>query len=124
MTYYVDRGPNPHVNYEPSALGGLEEAAKTGKDHTSYVQGNLVRQKIERENNFKQAGETYRAFTKEEQDELISNLVDALKQCREDIQQRMVHHFTLADAEYGRRVAEGIGMKAESGAREEQLASR
>ncbi len=124
MTYHVDQGPNPHVNYEPSALGGLKEAPKTGKDHTPYVQGNLVRQKIERENNFQQAGGTYRGFTKQEQDELISNLVDALKQCREDIQQRMVHHFKLADAEYGRRVAEGLGMKAESGVREEQLTSR
>ncbi len=124
MTYHVDHGPNPHVNYEPSALGGLKEAPKAGKDHTPYVQGNLVRQKIERENNFQQAGETYRAFSQEERDELISNLVDALKQCREDIQKRMVHHFTLADAEYGRRVAEGLGMKAESGVREEQLANR
>ncbi len=124
MTYHVDHSPNPHVNYEPSALGGLQEAPKVGKDHTPYVQGNLVRQKIERENNFQQAGETYRAFTAEQRDELISNLVDALKQCREDIQKRMVHHFTLADAEYGRRVAEGIGMKVEAGVREEELASR
>jgi catalase len=124
MTYYVDHTPNPHINYEPSSMGGLKEATKTGKDHTPYVQGNLVRQKIERENNFGQAGERYRAFTKEERDELISNLVGALQKCNPDIQQRMVHYFTQADAEYGKRVADGLGLKAESGAREEQLANR
>jgi len=124
MTYYVDHAPNPHINYEPSSMGGLNEAPKTAKDHTPYVQGNLVRQKIERENNFGQAGERYRAFTKEERDELISNLVGALQKCNQDIQQRMVHCFTQADAEYGKRVAEGLGMKAESGVREEQLANR
>ena len=124
MTYYVDHTPNPHINYEPSSMGGLKEAPKAGKDHAPYVQGNLVRQKIERTNDFKQAGERYRTFTKEERDELISNLVGALKQCNADIQQRMVHYFTQADAEYGKRVAEGLGMKVESGAPEEELANR
>jgi len=111
MTYQVDYAPNPHVNYEPSALGGLKEAPKQHPDHSPHVQGPLVRQKIERENNFKQAGERYRSFEPWERDELIKNLVSALKQCRQDIQQRMVENFTKADAEYGRRVGEGIGLK-------------
>jgi catalase len=37
-------------------------------------------------------------------------LVDALSVCPRDIQERMVSHFTQGDAEYGRRVAEGIGL--------------
>jgi catalase len=39
---------------------------------------------------------------------LIHNLVDALKDCPKVIQQRMLSYFAQADAEYGRRVAEGI----------------
>jgi catalase len=39
---------------------------------------------------------------------LIRNLVDALKDFAKDIQLRMASYFTQADAEYGRRVAEGI----------------
>ncbi len=39
--------------------------------------------------------------------------MSALKQCRQDIQERMVHHFTLADKDYGRRVAEGLGVSVE-----------
>jgi catalase len=113
MTYHVDHSPNPHVNYEPSSIGGLQEAPRAGKDHAPYVQGNLVRQKIERTNDFKQAGERYRAFSKEEKDELISNLVSALKKCREEIQRRMVNNLLQADQEYGTRVAQGIGLKIE-----------
>jgi hypothetical protein len=33
------------------------------------------------------------------------------KQGRPEIQQRMVENLTKADAEYGQRVAEGIGLK-------------
>ena len=114
MTYHVDVAPkaNPHVNYEPSMLGGLKEAQAAGKDHTPYAAGNLVKQNIDRENNFKQAGERFRAFEDWERDELISNLVSALEPCVPEIQQRMVAMFTECDADYGRRVAEGLGLGA------------
>jgi catalase len=115
MAYHVDgieEGANPHVNYEPSALGGLKEAIPAGKPHSPHYDANLVRQKITRQNDFKQAGERYRIFQQWERDELIRNLVDALSVCPRDIQERMVSHFTQADAEYGRRVAEGIGLTA------------
>ncbi|MBS4209415.1 catalase [Bacillus sp. FJAT-50079] len=110
MQYKVDRAPgqNPHVNYEPSVLGGLQEAAKTGKDHEPYYDAKLVRQKIDRTNDFKQAGETYRALDDVERQDLISNLVDALKICNPKIQKKMIEYFTNADPEYGKRVAEGI----------------
>jgi catalase len=39
---------------------------------------------------------------------LISNLVGALRDCRKEIQDRMVSHFTQADPDYGRRVADGL----------------
>ena len=110
MTYHVDKGgENPHINYEPSSRGGLEEAPKAGANHTPAVQGNLVRQAIDRQSPYKQAGERYRAFEDWERDELISNLVGALKQCNPDIQERMVGHLTQCDEDYGRRIAEGIG---------------
>ncbi|NEU60510.1 catalase [Paenibacillus sp. ALJ109b] len=110
MQYQVDRAPgqNPHVNYEPSSLGGLKEATPRGKEHEPLIEGRLVREKIERTNDFGQAGDTYRSFEDWERDELISNLVDALATCKPDIRERMISHFTQADADYGRRVAEGL----------------
>lgn len=107
MLYKVDRS-QPHINYEPSTLGGLEEAEQGVKDHEPYVEGNIVRKKIERTNDFKQPGERYRMMEDWEKDDLIANLVDALSQCDKRIQDKMIEHFTLCDEEYGRRVREGI----------------
>ncbi|MUG95821.1 catalase [Scytonema sp. UIC 10036] len=114
MTYRVDgveAGENPHVNYEPSSLGGLKEAPKYGKPHTPYVQGPVIGQKISRTNDYKQAGERYRTFEDWERDDLILNLVTQLKQCSPHIQQRMVEHLMQCDPEYGKRVKEGLEQK-------------
>jgi len=112
MAYRVDKAPgqNPHINYEPSTLGGLHEATKTGKEYTPHIEGNLVRQVIERTNDFKYAGEQYRAFEDWERDDLILNLVGTLKPAPQHIQQGMTDLFTKCDPDYGRRVAEGLGL--------------
>jgi catalase len=67
-----------------------------------------VRQKIDRENNFKQAGERYRSIEQWERDDLVFNLVDMLSQCNKDIQERMIGLLTQCDEEYGQRVADGL----------------
>lgn len=110
MEYRVDQGQNqnPHVNYEPSIIGGLKEAQQSGKAYTPRIEGNLVRESIERTNNFGQAGETYRRLSAWERDELISNLVDTLKACRKEIQEQMIANFYECDKDYGRRVEEGL----------------
>jgi len=117
MTYFVDKAPgqNPHVNYEPSVLSGLKEAPNKPVDYTPEVTGRLVRQKIDRTNNFQQAGERYRSFEDWEREELISNLVDALKPVNKIIQDKMIELFTNCDEDYGRRVAEGIRGTSASG---------
>jgi catalase len=40
----------------------------------------------------------------------VTNLVDALSQCDKPIQERMVWHFARCDDEFGRRIADGIGL--------------
>ena len=121
MTYQVDgveAGENPHVNYEPSSRQGLHEANKTAKEYTPFVQGNIVRQSISRTNDYKQAGERYRSFSDAERNDLINNLVSALKQCNQDIQERMVTMFSKCDTDYGKRVADGLGIKVEDAAKQ------
>ncbi len=110
MAYKVDtpKGQNLHVNYEPSSLNGLVEAPKTAKDHEPEYTGKMVRQKIDRENNFKQAGERYRAFEEWEREDLITNLVNTLASANKIIQDKMVDLFTQCDTDYGRRVADGL----------------
>jgi len=101
-------GLNPHVNYEPSSLGGPQEAPRTGKDHTPLYHAKLVRQKIEKQNNFQQAGETYRDMEDWERDELILNLVNTIGTANKDIQNKMIDLFMQCDEDYGKRVAEGL----------------
>lgn len=116
MRYEVDREPskNPAINYEPSILGGYEEAEPYGKDHEPYVEGNLTRESIDRTSNTKQAGETFRQFEEWEKAELISNLVNDLSVCDQRIQDRWMELAEEADEEYGLRLREGLE-KAKNG---------
>jgi catalase len=91
------------------------EGPRPGPDHTPRVEGNLVRQKIERTNDFKQAGERFRAFDDWERDDLILNLVNTLKPADKRIQDKMIDLFTQCDEEYGRRVREGLQQTSSNG---------
>jgi catalase len=113
MTYYVDaiaEGENPHINYEPSSLGGLRPQPRTAPAHTPYVAGNLVREPLQRGSDYQQAGQLWRAFADWEKDETIAFIVSGLRQCTPEIQERMIYHYTQCDEEYGRRVANGLNM--------------
>jgi catalase len=88
----------------------LEEAPKAGNDHTPRHEAHLVRQKIDRQNNFGQAGETFRNFEDWEREELINNLGNDLAKCDKRIQEKMLEYFTQADENYGRLVKERIEM--------------
>ena len=111
MAYRVDgRGQNPHVNYEPSSTGGLGEAPRSGPDYEPQIEGRLVRAKISRTNDYGQVGERYRTMPDWERDDLVLNLVTMLGDCERQIQERMVDHLTRCDADYGRRVASGLGI--------------
>nr|WP_040225110.1 catalase [Bhargavaea cecembensis] len=108
-----EAGGNPHINYEPSMLGGLDEASKEERPQyrPHYEAADVMSEPIDRTNNYGQAGETYRSFEDWEREELISNLSDVLAICDKKIQDAMVEHFTKADEDYGRRVKEGIEAK-------------
>ncbi|HWL25078.1 MAG TPA: catalase [Ureibacillus sp.] len=113
LRYYNDKaeGQNLHVNYEPSSMGGLKEAEQVGKEYTPMIQGELVRESIDRNDNTKQAGETYRNFEQWEKDELINNLVNDLSICPQEIQDKLIALAEQADEEYGRRLREGLDEK-------------
>lgn len=123
MRYETDRAPsqNPHINYEPSSLNGLKEAQQTGKEYTPKVEGNLVRESIARNDNTKQAGETYRSFDDWEKNELIKNLVGDISQCKQVIQDKMIALAEAADEEYGRRLREGIAQAVKDGSSKNPL---
>jgi len=116
MAYGVDlgEGQNPHVNYEPSILGGLREGQNPTHDEQGpEIVGRLTRKRIPRTNDYKQAGERYLLSEQWEKDELVANLVGGLSQCDRPIQERMVWHWLLAEGELGQRVGEGLGISAD-----------
>ena len=54
----------------------------------------------------------YRLMTPAEQQRLIDNIVGSMTSVPEEIQRRQIDHFTKADPDYGRRVAEGLGLRS------------
>jgi len=115
MAYHVDgTGENPHVNYEPSAQGGLQEAEGPGHDEQGpVISGRLTRQRIPRTNDYKQAGERYLLSEDWEKDDLVKNLGEAINQCPRHIQERMMWHLFMVEDELGARVAEITGIGAD-----------
>ncbi len=110
MAHDVDgHGANPHVNYEPSSLGGLQEADESYREHRPHVSGQAIKQTIDRENNYQQAGERYRSIAQWERDDLVKNFIVFLGQCDKPIQDKMLRHFAQCDRELATRVAEGLG---------------
>ncbi|SCW81704.1 catalase [Paenibacillus tianmuensis] len=102
------------VNYEPSRASGSPQEDPAYAESEAPLTGPAVRQKIEKTDDFSQAGERYRSYTKQEQDNLIRNLVNDLKQTSQDIQLRAICNFYRTDAEYGMRLAQGLGIDIES----------
>lgn len=99
------------VNYEPNARadGQPSEAPPIPAEDQS-ISGSVTRQKIILTNDFQQAGERYLSLDKMNQDHLVDNIVDSLKNADKPIQVRMVGNLIKADSEFGRRVAEGLNL--------------
>ena len=59
---------------------------------------------------YTQAGNLWRLFPEVEKERTVCAIAGALGQAQPEIQKRQVEHFRKADAEYGRRVAEKLGL--------------
>ncbi|HEX8758795.1 MAG TPA: catalase [Pseudonocardiaceae bacterium] len=115
MTYFVDTGgENPHVNYEPSTMGGLAEADRPTHDELGpVIQGRLTRAQIPRTNDYQQAGERFRLMEDWERDDLVLNFVENIGQATAEVQRRMVWHLFMVEDELGQRVGDGLGISAD-----------
>jgi catalase len=99
------------VNYEPNTLAdGQPSGAPPIPAEDQSISGSVTRQKIILTNDFQQAGERYLSLDKMNQDHLVDNIVDSLKNADKPIQVRMVGNLIKADSEFGRRVAEGLNL--------------
>jgi len=102
------RGPN----YYPSSFGGPEPDIQAAEPAFG-VSGKAARQPYTHPNDdFVQAGDLYRIVLNDEgRDHLIGNIVSHLCNAKKEIQIRQTKIFYKADFDYGRRVAEGLGLE-------------
>ena len=99
------------VNYEPNSFDGPVDDPRQ-KEPPLRIQGDADRYNHHDGNeDCSQAGDLYRLMSAAQKSQLIGNLVGALKTVPRFIQVRQVGHFYKADADYGGRVAEGLGVK-------------
>jgi catalase len=116
MAYGVDApaGANPHVNYEPSILGGLREATyPTHDEQGPEIRGRLTRKRIPLTNDYQQAGERYLLSQQWEKDDLVANLGAAHRQGERRDVVRMGWQQVMCEDELGQRVGEAVGISAD-----------
>jgi len=103
------RGGGP--NYWPNSFGGPEPDPTAGEPPFG-LSGQTGRYPFTHPNDdFVQAGTLYRkVMSDEDRDHLIGNIVDHLGKAQKRIQMRQSALFYKANKEYGRRVAEGLGL--------------
>ncbi|BCV33792.1 catalase [Shewanella algae] len=99
-------GGDASANYGPNSQpSGLQDATEF-KEPPLRLDGEADRYSRYGQDDYIQAGNLYRLLPEEEKARLISNICGTLSQATQDVQQRMIGHFSQADADYGRRVQE------------------
>ena len=98
------------VNYQPNSFDGPLDDARY-KEPPLSISGDADRYDHRAGNDdYTQPGNLYRLMSAEQKQQLIDNLVGAMKDVPKFIQVRQIGHFYKADPEYGSRVAQGLGI--------------
>jgi catalase len=100
------------THYEPNSFNGPRAIPERYQEEPLGFNGYAQRQAYSLvDNDFDQPGRLYRLMSEDAKARLISNLVGHIKNVKVPaIIERQVRHFYRADKEYGRRVAEGLGL--------------
>lgn len=112
--YMSMRPQTGDVNYQPSTnKPEVKEDTKFRYSTSVFPAGITTTQAVvDKENNFAQAGDLYRSFSKKDKDNLIKNLSGALNSVKNPvITKKMIAHFYQADKEYGNRLLKETGLK-------------
>lgn len=98
------------VNYQPSSTPHAYTDVAEYSSSTLPLTGTTQQRPIKKTLNFQQAGETFRAFSKEDQQHLIMNFGGDLSAVKnDDVKTRMVAFAYKADSDYGTRLAKAAG---------------
>ncbi|WP_337103944.1 catalase [Paenibacillus sp. YIM B09110] len=107
MTMKADPSP---VNYEPNSSQSSPKENAAYADSRMPLHGMAGRQRIDKTDDFTQAGERYRSLSEKQRSNLISNLTDELKQTNDEIRLRAICNFFRADHTLGMKLAQNLGV--------------
>ncbi len=110
----TDSGGGSGPNYWPNTFNGPEPDI-SAKEPPIEIAGDGDRYPFTHPNDdFVQPGNLYRdVMTEQDRENLIGNIIDHLGGAQKNLQLRQTALFFKADPEYGRRVAEGLGLEVE-----------
>jgi catalase len=110
MRFDDNGGGSP--NYEPNSFGGPVEDPRF-REPPLKISGDADRyDHREGNDDYTQAGDLFRLMTAAECGRLIANIVTHMASVPREIQLRQIEHFRKADPDYGKRVAQGLGIDA------------
>ncbi len=114
-SYMSTRKQSGDINYQPSTnKPAVADNAKFRYSKSTFANVETTQAKISKPNDFAQAGDLYRSFSKKDKDALIANLSGALKQVKNPVvTAKMVGYFYMADREYGSRLAKELNLSRE-----------
>ncbi len=101
-------------NYWPNSRAGMPEADPRYKD-PAWKLGEVIVDRYDStvdHDDFTQPGNLYRMFDEAHRDRLTTRIAGVLGQARKEVQERQLGHFFRTDEDYGRRVAEKLGIDA------------
>ncbi len=100
-------------NYFPNSVDGTPREDPSAAEPAWHL-GDVTVDRHDQaivDDDFTQPGMLWRLFPEEEKARTVKAICGALAGARRDIQERQLCHFFRADMEYGRRVAEGLGIE-------------
>lgn len=98
-------------NYEPNSFDGPKEDPAY-RERPRTITGSVDRHNHRLDSDYyTQPGNLFRLMPADAKARLISNIVGSLSSVPRKIQECQVSHFLKADQDYGRRIAEGLGLQ-------------
>ncbi|WP_174734587.1 catalase KatA [Mesobacillus harenae] len=106
-----DNNGGGSVYYEPNSFSGPAETEEN-KTTPYTVTGMADSVAYDHHDHYTQAGDLYRLMSEDERSRLVETIVGAMKPVAlEEIKHRQIMHFYKADPEYGKRIADGLGIE-------------
>ncbi|WP_459211266.1 catalase [Aquimarina rhabdastrellae] len=113
MRFFENNG-NPDAYYEPNIKGGPVEDASV-EEPPMKIDGDIRRyEENDQYGEYKQPGDLFRMFNKEQKERLFSNIAAAMDGVSMEIIEKQLAHFDKADPDYGKGVRKALNITAQT----------